>query len=84
MKYRKKKIPRPIAGEGPPGAVGSMCAGSQAKSQHTRLRIAKRGHRPAPVFVVCIRAFFRARHFGAICAQPHAAIAGNDAFIQRF
>ena len=41
MQHRKKKIPRPIAGKGPPGAVGAMRSRSQSQHQHPRLPISK-------------------------------------------
>ena len=84
MQHRKQKIARSVAGEGPPGAVGSVCPRRQAQRKHARPLIAERGHRLAPVLPIGIGAAADTSHFGAVFAQPRTTLARNDSCIQSF
>jgi hypothetical protein len=61
-----------------------MRAGSEAQSQHARLRVAKRGHRLTPVFKVGISTAAHPRHLGTVGAETRAELAGNDTGVQNF
>ncbi len=78
-----KKVAGAIAGEGPSGAVGAVSAGRETQDQDACGGIAEARHGSAPVGLVAVGAAARAGHFGAPGAETRAALAGDDARIQR-
>ena len=78
-----EKVAGAVAGEGPTGAVGAVRARRESQDEDTGRGIAKAGHGTAPIGLVAIGAAAGAGHLGAPGAETRAALAGNDAGIQR-
>lgn len=83
VETRIEKIAGTIAGEGAPGAIGAVRAGSEADEEYARLRIAEGGDRLAPVFKFAVRAAFFFGDRDAVRAEARAAIAFNDPPVQQ-
>lgn len=67
-----------VAGEDAAGAVGAVRRGRQANDQQTCARVAKTGHRLAPIDIVAVRGFLLNGDALTVRAQPRAALTGND------
>src|SRR5579862_6458295 len=83
VEHRIQEIARAVAGEGPAGAIRSMCARGEADDQDFGVGIAEGGDGASPVFPAGICPALGSRHLLAVLPQPHASIASNDARIQR-
>ena len=73
-----EEIAGAVAGEYPAGSVGAMCRGSQAKDEHSRLRIAEARYRAAPIDVGTMGGLLVSRNLRAIRPQTFAVIARHD------
>jgi len=77
-----EEVSRPVASEGASSAIGTMRAGSEAQRQHSRIGIAKRRNRLAPVRPIAIGTALHSGDFGAVSPKPFAALARHDAGVQ--
>src|ERR1035438_4478562 len=66
MEHRIEKISRPIASEWATRAIRPVSTGSEAQGEDARIRIAKGGNRPAPVFPIHVSAAADARNLAAL------------------
>jgi hypothetical protein len=82
MQRGVQEVPRPIAGEHPPGSVRPVCRWCQTDDPDPRLGIAETGHRTAPVRLLRERAAFLDRHTRAIRAQFRATAATGDGRVE--
>jgi hypothetical protein len=67
-----------IAGEGTPGAVGSVGSGGKAKDENAGAGVAEAGNRAGPVGLVKVGTAFRFADTAAVVAKAGAAFTGND------
>ena len=84
VQRREQKPARGIACEHAPGSVRAMRPRSETNHQDARVRIAKPGHRPAPIFLVAVSFPLDPRHLLAPLYQPGALVAMNDFFVKLF
>ena len=70
-----------VAGEGTPGAVGSVSAGGEAEDEDAGARVAKAGNGAGPVGLVDVGAAFGLADAAAVFAQAGAAFTGDDGFM---
>ena len=76
-------IARPIPGEHATGAVGAMGRGRQADQDEAGPWIAEAGDGPAPVVPRTVLAPLLTRDSLTVLDQPRAAMAGDDAALER-
>jgi hypothetical protein len=69
-----------IAGEGAPGAVGSVSSGGEAEDENAGLRVAEAGNGTGPVGVVDVGAAAGFADAGAVFAEPGAEFTASDRF----
>ncbi len=67
-----------IAGEGTPGAIGTVGSGSETEHEHAGVGISEAGDGLAPVFAITIGAAFLARDALAIFDEAGAKGASDD------
>src|SRR5581483_5360849 len=77
-----KEVAGTIAGEGPPGAIRTVCAGSEAQREHAGVGIPEGRDGPAPVFPIAIGAAANGRDVCAMIAQTLTSIAGDNAGVE--
>ncbi len=82
MQHGIHEVARSVSGEGAPGAIGAVGAGSESEHQDARLGIAETGNGLAPVLAVAVSAALLAGDLLAVGDQPRAACAVDNFRVQ--
>ena len=83
MKHGIEEVSGTIAGEGPSGAVGAMCARCQTDDDDARRRVTKGWDRTTPVLPFAPLTTALAGNLSAVMTQARAEFAGEDLLIER-
>jgi len=70
-----------VAGEGTPGTVGSVGAGSETENENSGAGVAEAGNGAGPVGLVLVGAALGLAYAAAVVAKTGAAFTGDDGLV---